>query len=103
MKHLEKAKYLKMLQKLEKRGHQDEDSRWMKMWDEIRTDINPEAKWYDMDPYDPEQTTIEKADVIAILTEVAKESFNIGSSYEDIINTLLVVEYRVKIFRKGNL
>ena len=50
MKHLEKSDYLKMLQKLEIRGHKEEDSRWMKMWDEIRTDINPKAKWYDTDP-----------------------------------------------------
>ena len=47
MRSLEITEYVKMLRGLEIRGQTADWAYWMKCWDEYRTDINPNAKWYD--------------------------------------------------------
>ena len=42
--------YKSLIQKInkeKKKGYQSEMAYWMKRWDEVRTDLNPNAKWYD--------------------------------------------------------
>ena len=98
MRSLETSEYNKILNKLSK-AVTPLDTSLMKEWDETRTDINPNAKWYDK----PMQQTINKSDVIAILTDVAKNSFNLGASYEDVLEVLLLIEDRVKRFKSNDL
>lgn len=47
MRSLEIAEYITILRGLEIRGQTTEWVYWMKQWDEVRTAINPNAKWYD--------------------------------------------------------
>ena len=47
MKSLEITEYVKMLRGLDMKGQITDWAYWMKRWDEVRTDINPNAKWYD--------------------------------------------------------
>ena len=47
MRSLEIMEYVEILHKLEIRGAVTDWAYWMLRWDEVRTDINPNAKWYD--------------------------------------------------------
>lgn len=49
MRSLDILTYYNILKKQDKKVTQNaiESSEWMKEWDEVRTQINPKAKWYD--------------------------------------------------------
>lgn len=67
----------------------------LREWDDARTRLNPNAKWYDM--RSPEPTTIEIADVISVLSSVAKERQSRNfTGYEEIVETLIEVENRIR-------
>lgn len=55
MKSLEIAEYIKILRGLEIRGQTTEWVYWMKQWDEVRTAINPNAKWYELKEVNDEE------------------------------------------------
>ena len=81
---------------LERVGYKPKKKNMVKIlreWDDARTRLNPNARWYDL--RNPEPTTIEIADVISALSSVAKESRDfIG--HEEIVETLIEVENRIR-------
>ncbi len=99
---LDEGTYLEILTRIDFRHDKKLTSKWMSEWDAVRTAINPNAKWYNFK--NPNSTTISKTDVITILTDVAKETFSTSSeSYQDILETLIEVEHRVKRYNGGGI
>ena len=47
MRSLTKNEYLKILRRMEFKGYSYQVADQMKAWDEARTDLNPNARWYD--------------------------------------------------------
>lgn len=87
--------YLDILDRVNFRHNKQTMVRVLREWDAARTAVNPRAKWYDYKP--PTPTTIEIKDVIAILTEVARDSHTLtDEAYQDVLETLIEVENRVK-------
>lgn len=84
--------YLEILDRVNSRHNKQTMVKVLREWDEARTAVNPRAKWYDL--RNPEPTTVEIAEVIAVLTAIAKERHKLG--YEDDIETLIEVENRLR-------
>lgn len=49
MKHLTDEQYLRILHDNEERGNLKDKISFMRQWDVIRTTINPNAKWYNVE------------------------------------------------------
>lgn len=47
MKSLSKTEYLRILRKMDYKGYSYRVADTLKEWDEARTDLNPDARWYD--------------------------------------------------------
>lgn len=47
MRSLSKSDYLRLLRQMGYRGYSYKVADAMKEWDEVRTDLNPDARWYD--------------------------------------------------------
>lgn len=93
--------YLEILHGVNPRYSKPSMVRVLREWDEVRTSINPRAKWYDYKK--PVPTTIEINDVIAVLTDVAKDRHTLTSeAYTDVLEALIDVERRVKNYYGGD-
>ena len=83
---------------LERVGYKPKKKNMVKIlreWDDARTRLNPNAKWYDL--RNPEPTTVEIADVITVLTAIAKERHSANFiGQEEVIETLIEVENRIR-------
>jgi len=87
--------YLEILDRVNFRQSKQNMVKVLREWDAVRTSLNPQAKWYDFKK--PVPTAIEINDVIAVLTDVAKDRHTLTSeSYQDVLETLIEVEHRVK-------
>ena len=87
--------YLEILDRVNFRHCKQGMVKVLREWDAVRTFLNPRAKWYDYKK--PMPTAIEISDVIAVLTDVAKDRYSLTSeSYQDVLETLIEVERRVK-------
>ena len=88
---------------LERVGYKPKKKNMVKIlreWDDARTRLNPNARWYDL--RNPEPTTVEIADVITVLTEIAKERQATNFiGYEGAIETLIEVENRIRRINGG--
>ena len=52
MKSLSIEEYINILHKNKQHTNFSEWAYWMKKWDEVRTDVNPNAKWYEEEKED---------------------------------------------------
>lgn len=87
--------YLEILDRVNFRHCKQNMVKVLREWDAVRTSLNPQAKWYDYKK--PVPTTIEINDVIAVLTDVAKDRHTLTSEvYTDVLEALIEVERRVK-------
>lgn len=86
--------YLEILDRVNSRHCKQNMVKVLREWDAVRTSLNPQAKWYDYKK--PVPTAIEINDVIAVLTDVAKDRYTLSESYQDVLETLIEVEHRVK-------
>ena len=87
--------YLEILDRVNFRHCKQNMIKVLREWDAVRTSLNPQAKWYDYKK--PVPTTIEISDVIAVLTDVAKDRHTLTSEvYTDVLEALIEVERRVK-------
>ena len=88
---------------LERLGYKPKKKNMVKIlreWDDARTRLNPKAKWYDL--RNPEPTTVEIADVITVLTAIAKERHSANFiGQEEVIETLIEVENRIRRINGG--
>ena len=92
--------YLDILDRVNFRHNKQTMVRVLREWDAARTAVNPRAKWYDYKP--PTPTTIEIKHVIAVLTDVARDSRTLtDEAYQDVLETLIEVENRVKNYYEG--
>ena len=92
--------YLEILDRVNFRHCKQNMVKVLREWDAVRTSLNPRAKWYDYKP--PAPTAIEINDIIAVLTDVAKDRYSLTSeSYQDVLETLIEVENRVKNYYAG--
>lgn len=92
--------YLEILNRTGVRNKKKSAINILREWDEVRTRLNPNAKWYDL--VNPEPTTIELADVITVLTAVAKERHSANFiGQEEVIETLIEVENRIRRLNGG--
>ena len=99
---LDEGMYLEILTRMDFRHDKKVTAKFMHDWDDVRTAINPKAKWYNINK--PKSTTINKDDVIAILTDVSKDIHaSSNESYQDILETLIEVEYRIKRYNGGDI
>ena len=93
--------YLEILDRVNFRHCKQNMVKVLREWDAVRTSLNPRAKWYDYKK--PVPTAIEINDVIAVLTDVAKDRFTLTSqAYIDVLEALIEVERRVKNYYGGN-
>lgn len=93
--------YLEILDRVNFRHNKQTMVKVLREWDAARTAVNPRAKWYDYKK--PKPTTIQINDVIAILTGVAKDRHTLPAEvYQDVIETLVEVEDRVKNYYGGD-
>lgn len=105
MKHLTDDQYIKIIKENNIGGVYAEFVSIMRRWDEIRTDINPDATWYPFDIEEPKEEVpkekeeyISRAAVVATLIEIAKDVYENDSTYEPIIEKVIEIESRI-----GNL
>ena len=94
MKHLTDDKYIQIIKDNKVPGIYAEVIAFMREWDEVRTDINPEAAWYPFDTDIPKEKFeyISRAAVVNTLIEFAKEVYEKESVYEPIIETVIDIE-----------
>ena len=99
---LDTGTYLEILTKMNFHHDKKVMVKFMHDWDAVRTAINPRAKWYSIRK--TQTKTINKSDVIAILTDVSKDIHASSyESYQDILETLIEVEHRVKRYNGGGI
>ena len=92
--------YLEILDRVNYRHQKKSMVKYLREWDDVRTRVNPNAKWYDLKK--PEPTTVEIADVITVLTAIAKERHATNFiGYEGAIETLIEVENRLRRINGG--
>lgn len=94
MKHLTDDKYIQIIKDNNVSGIYAENIAFMRQWDEVRTDINPDATWYPFDIEEPKEKEeyISRAAVVNTLIEIAKEVYENESVYEPIIETVIEIE-----------
>lgn len=97
MKHLTDDKYIQIIKDNKVPGIYAEVIAFMREWDEVRTDINPEAAWYPFDTEEPKEKFeyISRAAVVNTLIEFAKEIYEKESLYEPLIETVIEIESRI--------
>lgn len=104
MKSLTTEQYIEILKNYEIRGTYSDNVDMMRRWDETRTAINPNAKWYSLVEEAEKQTEVIETDayikrdlVVSALVEVAKSKFASYGKSQETIEALIEAEDIIKM------
>ena len=103
MKSLTMEQYMKILHANDFHGNFGVCADWMKRWDKARTDINPNAKWYQVEENFEEVEDVAETDtyikldsVIDALIEVSKSRYTFYEKSHETGDALIEAEDIIK-------
>lgn len=104
MKSLTTEQYIEILKNYDIRGTYSDNVDIMRRWDEARTAVNPNAKWYALaeEVEKPKEvietdTYVKRDLVVSALVEVANSKFSLCGNFQETIEALIEAEDIIKM------